>query len=352
MMGRQERALEIARRAGADAVLAAHPSTVAWLTGHAADIETGPSPFALAPLALVAAREPPTLIVSEDEAGAVPAGCEVVSYPGYSLGPLDPVGAAAAALEHAVGGRKVATEPVVLPAALASRVSWLDVSADLASARAVKDDDEIELLRRAIELCDVGQRAARARAAPGMTELELWALVRAAIEAEAGGRTPLLADLVSGLRTEEIGGPPGERPLVDGDLVICDLVPRRAGYWGDSCATIPIGMPSGAARERYGAVREALARAVDGVRPGMRAGDLDALTRDGLDYPHHTGHGLGTAWHEEPRIVPGATTMLEPGMVVALEPGSYGDGQGIRVEQVVLITSDGCDILSGHELEL
>lgn len=352
MTSRQERALEVARLAGADAVLAAHPSTVTWLTGHAADIETGPSPFALAPLALVAASSPPTLIVSEDEAGAAPAGCEVVSYPGYGLGPLDPVGAAAAALERAVGGRKVATEPAALPAALASVVSWLDVSADLARARAVKDEDEIELLRGAIALCDVGQRAARAGAEPGMSELELWALVRAAIEAEAGGRTPLLADLVSGPRTGEIGGPPGERTLVDGDLVLCDLVPRRDGYWGDSCATIPVGRPSGTARERHGAVREALARAVAGVRPGVRAGDLDALARDGLDYPHHTGHGLGTAWHEEPRIVPGGTTVLEPGMVVALEPGSYGDGQGIRVEQVVLVTSDGCEILSGHELEL
>lgn len=352
MEGRQERAVDVARRAGGDLVLAAHPSTVAWLTGYAVDIETGPSPFALAPLALVAPDEPPTLVVSEDEAGGVPAGCAVVSYPGYGLGPLDPVGAAADALEHALGGRTVATEAGALPAALAARVRWLDVSAELASARAVKDDDEIEVLRRALALCDVGQREARAQAAPGMTELELWALVRAAIEAEAGGRTPLLADFVSGPRTGEVGGPPSERRLVEGDLLLCDLVPRRDGYWGDSCATISVGSPSSTARERHRIVLQALARAVEGVRPGVRTGDLDALVRGGLEYPHHTGHGLGTAWHEEPRVVPGGTTVLEAGMVVALEPGSYGDGEGIRVEHVVLVTSDGCDILSGHELEL
>jgi Xaa-Pro aminopeptidase len=84
----------------------------------------------------------------------------------------------------------------------------------------------------------------------------------------------------------------------------------------------------------------------------VRAGELDAQIRAGLDYPHHTGHGLGTGYHEEPRIVPDAETVLEPGMVVALEPGVYGDGLGARVEQVVLVTEDGCEILSGHPLEL
>ena len=86
--------------------------------------------------------------------------------------------------------------------------------------------------------------------------------------------------------------------------------------------------------------------------PGVVAGDIDALVRPGLDYPHHTGHGLGTTFHEEPRIVPGSTVVLEPGMVIALEPGSYGEGEGVRVEQIVLVTNDGCEVMSGHELGL
>lgn len=353
MSGRRERALEVARRAGAEAVLASHPATVAWLTGYAADIETGPSPFALPPLALVAPDEPPTLIVSEDETVAAAAtGCEVVSYPGFGLGPIDPAAGAARALLRAVAGRTVATEPAVLPVALAREISWVDAERELAAARAVKDADEIELVRAAIALCDTGQRAARAAAVPGLTELELWSAVRAAIEREAGGRTPLLADLVSGPRTGEIGGPPGERTLAEGDLVLCDLVPRRAGYWGDSCATLAVGEPSPSARARQRAAREALIRLLEALRPGVRAGDLDALARDRLDYPHHTGHGIGAAWHEEPRIVPGSQTVIEPGMVIALEPGSYGDGEGVRLEQVALVTEDGCEILSGHQLDL
>ncbi|MCC6223576.1 MAG: aminopeptidase P family protein [Thermoleophilia bacterium] len=354
MTPRQERALELARTAGADALLAAHPSTVTWLTGFVGDIETGPSPFSLPALAVLANGEPPTLVVSDDDAGAAAElGCRAVTYTGFTVEPLEPVAGAARALARAVGGRRVATEPGALPAALAHGLDLVDVTAAIARSRAVKDPDELDAIRAAIALCDAGQRAAREVAAPGLTELELWAAIRAAIELAAGARTPLLADLVSGPRTAEVGGPPGPRVLAAGEPVLCDLVPRLAGYWGDCCATFAVGgEPAAPLAQAHRKAREALTRAVEAVRPGARAGELDAAIRPGLEYPHHTGHGLGTAYHEEPRIVPGGETVLEPGMVVALEPGSYGDGGGVRVEQVVLVTADGCEILSGHALEL
>jgi Xaa-Pro aminopeptidase len=353
MEPRRERAAEIAREAGAGALLAADPATVTWLTGYAADIETGPSPFAHAPLAVVAPGAPPVLIVSEDEADAAAAGgCEVVTYPGFGLDPLDPVGGAARALADVIPDVPVATECGALAASLAAGLNTVEVGPELARARAVKDEDEIALLRAALELCDAGQRAAREHARPGMTELDLWALVRAAIERVASERTPVLADLVAGPRTAEVGGPPGGRVLADGDLVLCDLVPRRGGYWGDSCSTFAVGEPSATARGRHRAATDALARAIEAVRPGVVAGEIDALVRPGLDYPHHTGHGLGTTFHEEPRIVPGSTVVLEPGMVIALEPGSYGEGEGVRVEQIVLVTKDGYEVMSGHELAL
>ena len=86
------------------------------------------------------------------------------------------------------------------------------------------------------------------------------------------------------------------------------------------------------------------------IRPGVAASDLDAVARARLEFPHHTGHGIGTTWHEEPRLVPASPTVLEEGMVVAVEPGTYD--VGLRVEQVVLVTADGSEILSGHDLEL
>lgn len=351
MAPRRDRALEIAQRAGADALLAADPATVTWLTGYAADIETGPSPFAHSPLALLVPGAPPVLIVSEDEADAAAAGgCQVATYAGFGVGPIDPNGGAAQALAEVVPDATVATEKGALTVRLAAGLSTVEVGEELARARAVKDEDEIALLRAALVLCDEGQRAAREHAQPGMTELELWALVRAALEREAGERTPVLADLVTGPRTAEVGGAPGDRVLAEGDLVLCDLVPRRGGYWGDSCSTFAVGEPSESARNRHRAATGALARAIEAVRPGAVAGDIDALTRPGLDYPHHTGHGLGTTFHEEPRIVPGGAAVLEPGMVIALEPGSYGGGEGVRVEQIVLVTDEGCEVLSAHDL--
>jgi len=352
-MHRRERALEIAQEAGGEALLAASPATVTWLTGYAPDIETGPSPFAHVPLAVLVPGAQPVLILSEDEADAAAAGdCEVVTYPGFGLGPIDPVGGAARALAQVLPHAPVATECGALTARLAAGLATVEVGEQLAQARAVKDKDEIELIRAALGMCDAGQRAAREHAHPGMTELELWALVRAAIERDAGERIPVLADLVAGPRTAQVGGAPGGRVLDDRDLVLCDLVPRRGGYWGDSCSTFAVGQPSGAARSRHRAASDALARAIEAVRPGVVAGDIDALARRGLDYPHHTGHGLGTTFHEEPRIVPGSPVVLEPGMVIALEPGSYGDGEGVRVEQIVLVTNDGCEVMSGHELAL
>jgi Xaa-Pro dipeptidase len=352
-VGRRERALETARRAGADALLAARLSTVTWLTGFAFEIETGPSPFTLSPLALITADGPPVLIVSDDDAEAARvAGCETSSYRGFSVDPIDAVGGATRALVAAVDGRRVATEAGALPAALAAAIAWVDIGDGLRPAQAVKDPDELELIRAAITLCDVGQREARSRAEPGMTELELWTLVRGAIEREAGERTPILADLVAGPRTAATGGAPEGRAMREGELVLCDLVPRRAGYWGDSCATFAVGEPSDEAIWRHGEALERLIRVLDAVRPGAVARDLDSLAREGLDYPHHSGHGLGADWHEEPRIVPRSDTVLEAGMVVAFEPGSYGEDVGARVEQVVLVTNDGCEVLSQHSLDL
>lgn len=323
-----------------------------WLSGYAPELETGPSPFALSAIAVLGSDGVPVLVVSEDEADDVAAtGCAVVSYPGFGTGPIDPVRAAARALAEVLEGRSVAIDAGTLPASLAAGLDWVDVGEELTRARAVKDPDEVESIRAAIAVCDAGQSAARANAAAGISELDLWAHVRAAMESAAGTRLPVLADLVSGERTADVGGSPGPRRLGDGDLVLCDLVPRVAGYWGDSCATLAIGEPPRAAREAHERAVAVLEDVVAAIRPGVTAGELDALARSHLSFPHHTGHGLGTGWHEEPRLVPGATTVLEEGMVIAVEPGTY-DGVGVRVEQVVLVTAVGCEVLSGHALEL
>jgi len=255
-------------------------------------------------------------------------------------------------LESAVAGRVVATEPAFLPVPLAQRVTWVDASADLSRARAVKDPDELVKIRASVRVADAGQQAMREHAAPGLSELGLWMHVAAAMERAAGGPIPWVSDLVSGPGMDRWEGPPGPRVMSEGELVLADLSPRRDGYWADSCSTIAVAEPTPTARAIHRRILDRLERAIAAVRPGVVAGDLDALVREGLNYPHHSGHGIGASFHEEPRIVPAWPTVLEPGMVLALEPGWYGEGEGVRLEWIVLVTGDGCEVLSGHNLDL
>jgi Xaa-Pro aminopeptidase len=105
----------------------------------------------------------------------------------------------------------------------------------------------------------------------------------------------------------------------------------------------------------YAVVLAALRKGVQAVKPGLKACDLDTLLRGLIHdqgypvYPHHSGHGIGASYHEEPRIVPYNPMSLEAGMVVALEPGIYVPGVGgVRLEDVVLVTASGCELLTRH----
>jgi len=345
------KAARVLETVGCDAFVASDPFTVAWLTGFAADETWGPNPFAVAPLAVVHSDASVTAIVSEDEASALEGGvCEVVTYEGFTMGPLDPLAGRRAALASLALRGRIAVEDGALPIPGVEAVQ-ADAHA-LRLLRAVKDEEEIGRVRASIALCDTGQAAARAALRAGATELELWASVQGAMEQAAGGRLSLLCDFVTGERTADVGGPPGDRVVRDGDLAIVDLVPRLAGYFGDSCSTIAVGDVPAEVRSAHARVTEALERTLAAVAPGVVAGELDAIARAGLDYPHHTGHGVGVAPHEEPRIVPGSDTVLSPGMIVALEPGTYPGPWGMRVERLALVTESGCEILSAHDITL
>jgi Xaa-Pro aminopeptidase len=346
---------------GADALVTADPGLVRMLSGHATEVGFGPSPFQL-PAVVVAARDAPVqLVCSADEA---PGGDGVWSYEGFTTGPIDPLAGALGALRRAVAACGAApahtlVDGASLPAGLMPALAEAAEAptAGLAALTAVKTADEVAAVEAALRLCEAGQSAARAATREGIRELELWAEVAAAIEGAAGGRTTVIADLVTGRRTEEIGGPPGDRTLAAGELVLADLVPRRDGMWGDSCATWSLGEPPAAAAAMHAAAAGALEIGLAALRPGAVASEIDRAVRtavedSGHSYPHHTGHGVGFRWHEEPRIVPDAGTVLEPGMVIALEPGAYRDGLGVRLEVVSVVTADGSRVLSRHPLDL
>lgn len=354
---------------GIIAALLSSPFTLTWLTGYAPPIQTGLSPFEGGP-ALGWWREGElTLILSDAEAGAAAAsGATMRDYVSYTIEePLPRFEPQAAALRQVLAGHAnlsgaVGVELNYLPATFApilhetlSRASMQPLDGRLEPLRAVKTAEEIEKIRAALHLCDLAQADIRDHAKPGLTELELWGAMKARLEIAANSRLPILADLVAGPRTAEIGGLPLDYILQPGDPVIFDVVPRLNGYWGDNAATYFVGEPPAEMAKAYAVVHDTLRQGLDLIRPGLRARDLDGTLREAIQsagydpYPHHTGHGLGVAYHEEPRIVPYNDMLLEAGMVIAIEPGIYLPGiGGVRLEHALLVTSDGCEVLTKH----
>lgn len=348
-----------------DHVLLTSLASLRYFTGYSAGIETGPSPFSpLMGAFLATGGERPTLLLADMESSEdLAPGLAVSRFESYTF--EKPLAAA-----HDLTGRlvehfkkvprgKVGIESEYLPVAIfeplrssCPQLDFQDTASLTAGIRMIKDEGEIALIREALALCDLGQDLTRKLARPGTTELDLFAEVRKGMETQAGGRVPLLADMVSGPRTAQIGGPPTLRSLREGDLVISDLVPRHKGYWGDTCNTCVVGQPSNEQQKTFDGIAAALAEGINKVRPGMRACDLDAELRKSVlrlngGYAHHSGHGIGVTFHEQPRIVPYNTLRLQAGMVIALEPGIYfSDRFGLRLEHAILVTPTGAEVLS------
>ncbi|MCS7060883.1 MAG: Xaa-Pro peptidase family protein [Anaerolineae bacterium] len=364
-----DRFRDFLRGHGFEAALLSSPATLTWLTGYAPPIQTGPSPFEGGP-ALAWVRGDEFIVVASDaEAPAIEAtGVPTRAYVGYTIEqPLAGTERQLAALlevlkPHAGLHGTVAVELNALPAAMLGPLHDALPNARLQpqdgalnAIRAIKTAEELDKIRAALRLCDLAHEFVRPRLQAGVREIELWGQMKAHLEADIHQHLPLLADLVGGLRTAEIGGPPGEYVLQEGDPLILDMVPRLNGYWGDNAATYFVGEPSAQLRALYNLSRDTLRRGIEAVRPGVKAKDLDHMLRSAIrdagyaPYPHHSGHGIGVTFHEEPRIVPYNDMALEAGMVILLEPGVYVPGVGgVRLEHALLVKPDGCEILTHH----
>jgi Xaa-Pro dipeptidase len=368
---RDERALRVAqaaRNVGADWALLSSPDGVAYATQHSGIIETGPSPFAGGPnLAFVSANgaDVVALVVNSlESAAAESSGADrVFSYVAIALGERSPVEdryrrAAIEAIGTLGVGGVVAVEAPTLTLLVgellaAAGATTVLIDRELDRARVTKTANEIERLRACAHLTKLGQEAALVAVQPGRSELEIWADVRLAMEREAGERLPIAGDLTSGIAsTGAISGWPGNRIVREQDPVLCDLGPRLRGYWGDSCNTIFVGEPGAAFMKLYTATQQAVELIRETLRPGITAAEFDrgvrsVFERAGVNNPLHSGHGIGTGVHEWPRIVPDQDVLLEPGMVLMLEPGAYDpDVGGVRLEWMYLVTDTGNEVLS------
>jgi Xaa-Pro aminopeptidase len=218
--------------------------------------------------------------------------------------------------------------------------------------RAVKDDGELEKMRRAAEVADGLYRWLIAEhGLAGHTEAAVArALTRRAQDdgADEVSFPPIVAAAGNGALPH---AEPGHVEIPRDALVVVDLGCSVEGYCSDCTRTFATGEVGDQAREAYELVQSAQASALAAVRAGAEAKAVDAAARNEIEragrgdqFGHGTGHGVGLEVHEAPRIAPKVETALEAGNVVTIEPGVYVPGEfGIRIEDMVLVTADGAD---------
>ena len=226
--------------------------------------------------------------------------------------------------------------------------------------RMIKDPAEIDALRKAGAAIDRVHARVPEFLVPGRTEADVAADIAEAIVAE--GHSDVAFIIVgSGPHGADPHHECSDRELRAGDIVVVDIGgPYEPGYNSDSTRTYSIGAPDPEVARRYAVLQRAQQAAVEAVRPGVTAEQVDAVARDvlaaeGLEeaFVHRTGHGIGLSVHEEPYIVAGNDLPLEEGMAFSVEPGIYFPGQwGARIEDIVVVTADGALPVNNRPHEL
>ncbi|MCS7145418.1 MAG: Xaa-Pro peptidase family protein [Nitrososphaerota archaeon] len=327
-------------------------------------------------LLLRVGREPVLLTGSTDEKKAAQTfGGQIVVYENYRLEERmvaypDYVAAEAEKLvrEYLAGSRRIGIDAWNLPHSLyqaimrgAGGVELADISHDILSMRSVKDEDEIELIRRSCELADKAYIKAKTLVTPGRTEVEIYSEIHRELSRLVGTFQYFAGDFVSGERTVEVGGPPTTRVIKEGEPFIFDLWITTQEYWSDTCRTFAVGgRPREEIRRLHSLVLRALERGVETLKLGVTGAQVYGAIRGvfkeagyGEHFPHHAGHGIGLDGQEPPFFIPGSKEALRPGMVVTLEPGLYVPGVGgVRIENNFLVTEDGPKLLTFASTDL
>ncbi len=231
---------------------------------------------------------------------------------------------------------------------------WVPTKGVIERLRLKKTPEEVERIRKAQALAEEALAHALGLLKPGVEEREVALEIEFFLRrrgAEGVAFPPIVA---SGERGALPHAGASEKPLKAGELVTLDLGARVAGYHSDMTRTVALGRVDGELRRAFDAVLAALERVLEVIGPGQSTKALDALAREELKrfdldryFVHSLGHGVGLAVHEGPGLSPYTEETLEAGMVVTVEPGVYLPGVGgVRIEELVLITETGMELLS------
>jgi Xaa-Pro aminopeptidase len=223
-----------------------------------------------------------------------------------------------------------------------------------------KDQKEIEKIKKAVDITDLVFSEILNHIKPGVRELDLSAEIEYRMKG-FGSSTPYYETIVaSGKRSALPHGVASSKKIQKGDWVTMDFGAVVDGYTADLTRTIVMGKANKRQKEVYNIVQKAQSYAISKVKAGMRACDLDKSARSvikkagyGKYFGHGLGHGIGLLIHDNPAINPTNQQLLEPGMVITIEPGIYiPNWGGVRIEDDVLITQRGCKILTTSEKNL
>jgi Xaa-Pro dipeptidase len=334
-----------------------------------------------------AEAEPVVFVPQIEPRDHIPGGLQVREYPWGDLKCVDPYSVLVASVHDELAKAKVAREQaginsssaraalpiqaaehIPLPENFSDRLSALAAKSSTAHQAAFcqlylkKTPEEIQALRLTNRVANVGLQVFHEKLQLGISEVEIASAVESAIQCQIGHdgvfHSRGWAMVQSGPNAADAGrfNRSTTRRLQNGDLVLIELGTCVNGYWSDLTRTAPVGRLGPEAEEILSVAAEAQKAAINAVGPGVSAGHVDAAARDhiarrgfGEFFPHLTGHHVGFRYHDPGfGIVPGEAATLEPGMVITIEPGVYvrERGAGARIEDNVLVTESGHEILS------
>jgi Xaa-Pro aminopeptidase len=240
------------------------------------------------------------------------------------------------------------------------KIAWKPTSGLIMRQRIRKDADELRIIRAAVALGAAVYQQALPSIRPGIRESEVAGRLEfAAREAGADGMS-FDTIVAAGKRSALPHGRASSQAIPKRGFVVVDSGVVLDGYCSDMTRTVHVGPVSREDRHWYQAVLAAQLAGIAAVKPGATAGDVDHAAREVLRkakldkfFTHSTGHGVGLEIHEPPRLGKQQEERLEPGMVITVEPGIYvPDKGGIRIEDMVVVTSRGCQVLTPVTKEL
>lgn len=230
-------------------------------------------------------------------------------------------------------------------------LSFVELSQQVCELRQVKTVSEQEKLRQAEAIGDRAFRRVLDRLKTGMTEKQVAAWLEFYMKEEGAEGFSFETIAASGIHSAMPHAVPTDKVLENGDFLTMDFGCLYQGYCSDMTRTVVMGRANAKQREVYGTVLRAQETALQGIRPGMTGREIDNLAREvivkagyGKCFGHSLGHSVGLEIHERPNFSPKEETVIQPGMVITVEPGIYIEGfGGVRIEDVVIITENGCE---------